>query len=64
MSSQRDLSPKATLESLKRDYEKLYKGKIEEKLKKAAPYNFFLTHVKEHPATQNEDLSISFPGNC
>ncbi|KAL0272641.1 UNVERIFIED_CONTAM: hypothetical protein PYX00_005531 [Menopon gallinae] len=61
MSRKNDASARSAFEEHRQEYNRLYKGKIGEKLKKAAPYNFFLTHVKEHPLTQNEDLSISFP---
>ena len=36
------------------------KGKMAEKLRKAAPYNFFLTTVTESPVTHNEPLSVTF----
>jgi tyrosyl-DNA phosphodiesterase-1 len=36
------------------------KGQMAEKLRKASPYNFFLTTITANPDTHNEPLSITF----
>jgi tyrosyl-DNA phosphodiesterase-1 len=36
-------------------------GRMAEKLKNAAPYNFFLVTVNDSPLTHNDPLSVSFP---
>lgn len=36
------------------------KGRISEKLKKAAPYNIFLTTVTDSPNTHSDPLSVTF----
>lgn len=38
----------------------LPRGKMSEKLKKAAPYNIFLTTITDAPQTHNEPLSVTF----
>lgn len=40
----------------------LPKGNMAEKLKNAAPYNFFLTTITSSPATHHEPLSVTLQG--
>lgn len=56
--------PQNSFASLRNEYEKTtpWRGNVDAKINSAAPYNFFLTRVKDIKETYDEDLSISFLG--